>query len=230
MLSFPWCGLGEFACPGLELCEAPEKANDTGAKPRGGLRQNEPECRYPVELVASPIAGLHGVVGYHTSVLVAGNEFFFSPGGLTAAPGVVSHVEDERPIRMPLGTSHRSGAELLAALDRFFAPGSYDLLRKNCNSFTDVALHFLCGERLAWTYQLVERLGRLGDERLGLMQTITSGEYLPNPAAEEFDVDAIIALLDLEGRDISESTEAGTSDSDSEASDDYADEAVFFAE
>ncbi|CAE7677233.1 spin [Symbiodinium pilosum] len=42
-----------------------------------------------------------------------------------------------------MGLTRISGDDLREQLGRFFKRGSYDLLRKNCNSFTDCALFFL---------------------------------------------------------------------------------------
>eukprot|EP00439_Symbiodinium_sp_Y106_P017688 s5256_g2.t1 len=87
---------------------------------------------------------------------------------------------------------------MLCFLSGHFQPGSYDLLRKNCNTFTDCALYFLCGKRLDslfrllpkvdlvqdMRYKAVETLACMADERTGILQSITRGEYSPNPEAE----------------------------------------------
>ncbi|OLQ12253.1 hypothetical protein AK812_SmicGene3836 [Symbiodinium microadriaticum] len=90
-----------------------------------------------------------------------------------------------------------SGAEMLCFLSGHFQPGSYDLLRKNCNTFTDCALYFLCGKRLDMRYKAVETLACMADEKTGILQSITRGEYSPNPEAEDFSLQAILQEIDV---------------------------------
>lgn len=88
---------------------------------------------------------------------------------------------------MDFGTSKHSSQALLAALGAHFRPGSYDLLRKNCNSFSDVAIYFLTGKRISSKFRQMEKLGSglLGGAGLGQ-------SYKPNPQADGFDVEAVI--------------------------------------
>jgi len=145
-----------------------------------------------VELAASELFGLPGLAtAYHTSVLVNGEEFFFSDSGIFTDRLLNSHAGTPSE-RVDLGYSHRTGRALLAALDRHFRPGTYDLIRKNCNSFSDCAVFYLLGKRLEGRYTALERLGQA---RIELLQQITKGAYMPNPEASDFQLEATIAHL-----------------------------------
>mmetsp|Transcript_77903 Transcript_77903/g.167132 ORF Transcript_77903/g.167132 Transcript_77903/m.167132 type:complete len:323 (-) Transcript_77903:74-1042(-) len=147
---------------------------------------------HEVELVVSPTSGL----GYHTSVLIAGEEYYFGPFGICCSPRLKSHEAAHPELRREVvGRSQRSGAELLESLSEQFSPGTYDLLRKNCNSFTDCALYFLCGLRLDASLRAMERLGRSLDDRAGLVQSLTWGSYMPNAKASSFDLESVIAEI-----------------------------------
>jgi hypothetical protein len=152
---------------------------------------------YEVELVFSPIADMRGVAGYHTSVLLAGLEYFYGGAGIVCSPKISSHKKKSKMQRICVGISTYSGAELLAVLREYFPPGQYDLLRKNCNAFSDCALYFLCGQRLSWSFKGMDQIGIFADQ-FGLIQSISAGEYCPNPKAADFDVEAVILELDAE--------------------------------
>merc|ERR1719162_1155618 len=168
--------------------------------PEDSPRPSYAHILYQVELVVSPnvmnMTLLKGTVGYHTSILVEGEEFVFSPQGITCALGVYSHDEDAQTERIPIGTSRRSGAEMADFFDISFPSGHYDLLRKNCNSFSDCALYFLCGQRLDTKYLRLDQLGKLADDGAGIIQLMSAGEYLPNPKAVGFDLEAVMANID----------------------------------
>lgn len=144
-----------------------------------------------VELLVSPIAELHGVAGYHTSILVAGSEYFYGNAGIVRSPTISSHKRKAKMQRIYMGSSVYNGAELVAGLQESFPPGHYDLLRKNCNAFSDCALYFLCGQRLSWSFRGMDQIGILADN-FGLIQSISAGEYTPNPNAVNFDLEAVV--------------------------------------
>jgi len=153
---------------------------------------------HEVELAVSPLAGLRGFAGYHTSVLVAGEEYYFSPVGISCSPKLSSH-ESTSALRLEfVGLSQYSGTDLLDVLSEHFKPGTYDLLRKNCNSFSDCAIFFLCGQRLESGYRSIERLGRAADDHAGLVQSLSRGEYRPNQQAASFDLDQVIMAVGME--------------------------------
>eukprot|EP00929_Paragymnodinium_shiwhaense_P059019 TRINITY_DN29546_c0_g1_i1.p1 TRINITY_DN29546_c0_g1~~TRINITY_DN29546_c0_g1_i1.p1 ORF type:complete len:319 (+),score=47.69 TRINITY_DN29546_c0_g1_i1:163-1119(+) len=153
-----------------------------------------------VELAVSPLAGLRGAAGYHTSLLVAGEEWYFSPAGINVARKLVSHEASGLPYlrRYRVGTSQHGSEEMFDYLMEHFPAGSYDFLRKNCNSFTDCALFFLCSVRLDSRFRRLEQLGAFADSSLGLVQVVSNGEYRPNPRADDFDLEALIEEMRLE--------------------------------
>jgi len=78
-----------------------------------------------------------------------------------------------------------------------FSQGSYDILLKNCNAFSDCAIFCLFGTRLDDRYSATEKYftEKIGVEHL---QTMTQGLYQPNSKALNFLVDDVIAMLDDE--------------------------------
>ncbi|CAJ1420585.1 unnamed protein product, partial [Effrenium voratum] len=64
-----------------------------------GKSQKQPLLRtlrspgHEVELAVSPLGSLRGLGGYHTSVLIGGEEYYFSPTGLHCSSKVHSHPE-----------------------------------------------------------------------------------------------------------------------------------------
>ncbi|CAE8621095.1 unnamed protein product, partial [Polarella glacialis] len=167
---------------------------------------------HAVELAVSPLAGLRGFAGYHTSVLVAGEEYYFCPSGICCSAKIVSHQDGASMRRIYIGLSQVSGCELLDFLTEHFRQGTYDLLLKNCNSFSDCALYFLCEQRLDLRYRTVEKLAWVADDNLGLLHSITSGEYKPNPRAGDFDSQAVLRAMDA-------ARYSDCSDSDGDAND-----------
>jgi len=96
-----------------------------------------------------------------------------------------------------LGFSSRSGIELGRALLPHFSRGSYDILLKNCNSFSDCAICCLFGTRLDDRYSATEKYFT---EKIGVehFQMMTHGLYQPNSKAVNFLVEDVIAILDAE--------------------------------
>jgi len=153
---------------------------------------------YEVELAVSPLAGLKGAAGYHSSILIQGEEYFFSPMGIIHSPHISSHKKNPAMERIFIGLSRYSGSDLVEFFDHHFPPGHYDLLRKNCNCFSDAAMYFLCEQRLNRKYGYVERFGKFADDHAGIIQSISGGEYLPNPQAVGFDLEGLIKEIDAE--------------------------------
>lgn len=149
--------------------------------------------RHRIELTASVLFGLPMLASaYHTSVLVDGEEFFFSDSGIFRDHMLVSH-EGKPTERLELGYSDHSGLQLQMALDKHFKAGTYDLLRKNCNSFSDCALYFLLKQRLKGKYTILERLGSSGPQLVG---QVTGGTYAPNPISASFNVEEVIKEIE----------------------------------
>jgi hypothetical protein len=162
-----------------------------------------------VQLAASPLGGLPGVAAaWHTSVLVDGQEFSFSDAGITVSQGAASHngighqgahrqlaqgSSGQWPAIIDVGTSVHSGRDLFTKLEQHFLPGTYDLLRKNCNSFSDIAMFYLVGKRLDGKYRTLEQIGA---GSMGLFQAASQGQYTPNPQVQGFDHEGLIQELD----------------------------------
>eukprot|EP00931_Biecheleriopsis_adriatica_P004619 TRINITY_DN106260_c0_g1_i1.p1 TRINITY_DN106260_c0_g1~~TRINITY_DN106260_c0_g1_i1.p1 ORF type:complete len:330 (+),score=49.40 TRINITY_DN106260_c0_g1_i1:55-990(+) len=117
-----------------------------------------------VQIAATEIVKLAGISAYHTSVILGGREYYFATEGMASAPPLFSHRHSSgRPPPSPtqvisVGGSMLCGNSLTEALRPFFMKGSYDVLHKNCNSFTDAALFFLTGRRLDARFTRLERL------------------------------------------------------------------------
>ncbi|CAE7750903.1 unnamed protein product [Symbiodinium sp. KB8] len=117
-----------------------------------------------VQLAVSPLGGVPGATAYHSSVIVNGDEYFFSDAGISFGSGLQSHKNPQNPDSKPevfdMGMSPYTGTQMKSALERFFISGTYDLLRKNCNSFSDCALFYLLHKRLDKKYRAMEKLDR----------------------------------------------------------------------
>lgn len=161
-----------------------------------------------VELLATA-RGLGGFAGFHTSILMAGEEYFFSPTGIRCCSYPISHPSLLQAIRIGVGVSKATGQELYNFLSEHFQSGSYDFLRKNCNAFTDCALYFLCEKRLDLRYRAMEKLGWMAESQTGILHSISEGEYTANPEAENFDVEDVL-------EEIAERWEGCSEESDTE--------------
>jgi len=132
---------------------------------------------------------------YHTSIALGETEYCFTQRGVVAMPCFQSHARVKGPSQVfEMGVTDISAERLVAIMEQFFEPGSYDILRKNCNSFTDCALFLLLGERLQEEFREVDRLG-LSADRLGLIRLITMCDYTPNPLAQDFDTDLVLQAV-----------------------------------
>lgn len=157
-----------------------------------------------VELAASELFNVAVATAYHTSVLVNGEEFFFSDSGIFTDRALNSHGGSPSE-RLELGYSSKTGSQLLRALQPHFRSGTYDLVRKNCNSFSECAVYFLLGQRLERRFNAIEKLGQANTE---LLSQVTKGMYIPNPAAQDFQVDTVMASLDKLGEDFKQGDES----------------------
>lgn len=61
-------------------------------------------------------------------------------------------------------------------------------------------------------FKTVERLGKLADDHAGIIQSISGGEYLPNPQAVGFDLEAVIREIDTERPDLDDAASASDKD------------------
>eukprot|EP00927_Polykrikos_kofoidii_P069664 TRINITY_DN65227_c0_g1_i1.p2 TRINITY_DN65227_c0_g1~~TRINITY_DN65227_c0_g1_i1.p2 ORF type:complete len:204 (-),score=27.82 TRINITY_DN65227_c0_g1_i1:210-821(-) len=154
---------------------------------------------HSVELAATPIGPrIPGIQAYHTSVVVEGIEYSFSFEGVTYGPDLISHrhLPEAPPKVIYMGLTSIEGKEMYRALKKMFAVNSYDLLRKNCNSFSDCALFYLLDIRLDPAYRDLEQIGDAADRNAGVVQKISGGEYYPNPKAADFDLEKVMRQID----------------------------------
>lgn len=89
---------------------------------------------------------------WHTGVQVFSTEYYFG-GGIQMQPsGVFAHQHQMPAVRMlDLGVTSKSRSELqsfLHSLHSRFNAGTYDLIRNNCNNFSDTVSLFLTGQRI----------------------------------------------------------------------------------
>ncbi|CAK9014614.1 Hypothetical protein SCF082_LOCUS12395 [Durusdinium trenchii] len=150
-----------------------------------------------VQLAVSVLGGVPGATAYHSSVIVNGHEYFFSDGGIASTSDLSSHknpqMPDSKPEVIDMGMSPYTGSQMREALERYFISGTYDLLRKNCNSFSDCALFYLLHKRLDKKYRAMEKLGASFS---GVVQAGSGGQYQPNPKADGFDVEKVCEAID----------------------------------
>jgi len=148
--------------------------------------------KHTVELAVSRLGSIGGVAAFHSSVLIDGEEFCFSgTAGITVGRSTASHEPlGTRPRVVNVGSTLRSGGELLAVLEPHFAPGTYDLCRKNCNTFSDCALYFLIQRRLHSRYVKLERICSMLP---AVVQLVSGGIYEPNPLADDFCTEKLIS-------------------------------------
>merc|ERR1719343_1511718 len=104
--------------------------------------------------------------------------------------GPASHLaQSEAPAISDLGTSTCTVEQVYTILSPHFRQESYDLLRKNCNHFSDCAVFVLLRERLDPQYYAIDRLA---SGYPSLVRFASGGRYEPNPEAEGFDVNDFV--------------------------------------
>lgn len=88
---------------------------------------------------------------WHTSVVVYGTEYFFSQSGICSClPGSLSSGQIHERKLMGKTTMTPEGLRnyLNGLQNTYFKPGSYDLLKHNCNTFSAHAIKHLTGEEI----------------------------------------------------------------------------------
>lgn len=143
-----------------------------------------------IQLAASVLGGSAMMAAYHTSVLVNGTEYFFDASGIMKTSNCGSHQNKQQMQIIDIGFSNKNGSDLEYKLRQYFKTGTYDLLRKNCNSFSDCALWYLTKQRLPSTYNRLEKIGAQ------FMPSMAGNEYQPNPKADGFNIEEVIAVLE----------------------------------
>lgn len=148
-----------------------------------------PVVKRRVQLAATPIGPPlpQMLQSYHTSVIVDDMEFSFSGRGIDQLRGTQSHVPfSGKPTVIDMGYTKIPRREMVKYLRPHFGPGTYDLLRKNCNSFTDCCLTFLLDRRLDEKYRTMEKIGAVTDQHMAVVRLFTGGGYRPNPRSQDF--------------------------------------------
>ncbi|CAE8732069.1 unnamed protein product [Polarella glacialis] len=134
---------------------------------------------------------------YHTSLVIGGTEFSFGGEGIRTSVPLQSHASMKNRTEVEdLGytSAGRSPHAMMDVLAPWFQPGTYDLVCKNCNSFSDSAVFFMLGTRLASKYNRIEKLGRAGEKRVGLMSAlqVIGLNYKANPHSQGFAVEDVL--------------------------------------
>jgi len=134
---------------------------------------------------------------WHTGLVVFGKEWFFG-GGIQVLPrGQFAVSNGLHPLRYEnLGDTSRTEPELLSFLGTIrsrFTQQTYDLLRNNCNNFSDVVSNFLLGRGIpSYIVDLPNRiLSTPGGQALrpifesmqGQVQRMTSGDPFAHMAS-----------------------------------------------
>jgi len=132
---------------------------------------------------------------YHTSVEVNGIEYSFSDGGVMTSTNRASHqVQQNDPQSrhgtevVTIGFTNKTGTMMQDSVVKYFSAGTYDLLRKNCNCFSDCAIWYLCKIRLHQDYRSLEKKGQS-------FPSMIPG-YEKNAKADAYDHEATILALD----------------------------------
>ena len=89
---------------------------------------------------------------WHTGVQVFEREYYYG-GGIQASPiGMFALSQSIPPVRVhDIGVTTKTKAELeafLRSINHQFNAMTYDLLRNNCNNFSDVVCMFLLGQHI----------------------------------------------------------------------------------
>jgi hypothetical protein len=208
------------SCDGTSfICDSALTATEVGGSVALGTK---------VQVAATEILRVAGVVAYHTSVVLGGREYYFDSQGIMSGPSLWSHLAGKARRRSELrtevhamGVTRHGGADLVRALRPFFQSGSYDVLHKNCNAFTDAAAYFLTGCRADGRFSRLERMlvaaEPLSTGVLNKLLRAAAAEgcsdaqaYTPNPLAQGFSVEDVIGLWDtLDDEGIAFDDEAG---------------------
>lgn len=194
---------------------------------------SEDGAMHEVKLAATGFLTVAGVTAYHTSIIVDKEEYLFDSLGIMVAPPLWSHLAghskgkgaaDELQTEvLSLGRTALGGRAMAEILRPHFMKGTYDILYKNCNHFTDCALYVLLYQRLPGKYSRGERLVTATDPvSTGIMNRVfrsfierNTGKpcevdiYVTNPLAEDFDSQEVIDVLDEEEEEDDDTDDEG---------------------
>mmetsp|Transcript_26150 Transcript_26150/g.60990 ORF Transcript_26150/g.60990 Transcript_26150/m.60990 type:complete len:239 (+) Transcript_26150:50-766(+) len=194
--------------------------------------------QHHVRLAVTELFSVAGVTPYHSSVIVDNFEYFFDNTGIALGPALCSHQigsqknATTRAEVIDMGITSRSGRTMVQFLRPFFQRGSYDIIYKNCNHFSDCALYFLTASRLSSSYNRAERwmlstdplsTGLMNQMFRSYMTWATGKEfegdvYVTNQLAEEFSAGEVIEYIDgMESGAVAEPSTAAATDSEEES-------------
>lgn len=132
----------------------------------------------------------------HSSILVDDIEYEFNGQGIVRCQGPQSHQRfPGRTEMIDMGTSMRGGTAMRDALSQYFPAGTYDLLRKNCNTFSDCALFYLTGQRMSRKYRCLEQVGETLDSWTPIIGALFKN-YKKNPNADRWDTHEVVQKID----------------------------------
>lgn len=99
-------------------------------------------------IMSQVLIGRHIDGVWHTAIVVYGREYFFGPSGIQSVrPGTTLLDEPQRVER--IGETYLPYSVFLEYINGLgtstFAPGTYSLLKHNCNTFTEEVSNFLVG-------------------------------------------------------------------------------------
>merc|ERR1712014_63278 len=96
-----------------------------------------------------------------------------------------------------MGLTEVPANDMWRVLGPLFPPGTYDLIRKNCNCFSDCALFYLLGDRLETRFRAIEKMGKGGQRKFGLLSglNMVGLRYEENPAAAGWKNDEVVEHL-----------------------------------
>jgi hypothetical protein len=152
---------------------------------------------------ASWLRGVRSKDAYHTSLIVGDVEYFFDGEGVQKfrcrdGRDPPSHaVLQSQTIIIDMGVTTVHPDFMYRVLRQMFQQGTYDLIRKNCNSFCDCALFYLLSERLDPRFRELERTAKWGQKNFRLMDALraTGFRYQQNPRAADFKCDEAVRCL-----------------------------------
>jgi len=192
----PCYGANGYVKPCYQCCTPSRPSTRRTLGRHHGTRATT-ECGFQVKLAVSPLGRLGGVAGFHTSVIVGGRELFFGNCGISSFHSCFSHQNNPDLQVIDMGISRYSHLDVARILRKHFLPGTYDILLKNCNSFTDCALYMMCEQRLAWHFRGLDTIGRTVDAN-GLLRSLLPDRYRPNPLCADWQLEDVIGQIDSE--------------------------------
>ena len=128
---------------------------------------------------------------WHSGIVCYGKEYFFGGGIFSDTPAMTPYGRPDK--RLSLGSTSKTAAEFEAFLDTIrprFRMQDYDLLRHNCNNFTDECSKFLTGTGIP--QDIIELPTRALNTPLGRMILPQIEAYQASKVAEYSGIDASI--------------------------------------